>query len=117
MPDVRLVQVIVRLERDIFDLKQEIAERDDIITDKEKRILELKRKNQELEKYKFVLEHQVEELKKQDEPREAELLSTQKAFKVMEFPLNLFRLLHAGMHACILHVGETVKYEVVSYPA
>lgn len=83
MPDVRSVQVIVRLERDSFDLKQEIAERDDILADKEKRILELKRKNQELEKFKFVLEHKIEELKKHNEPREAELLSTQKSFKVM----------------------------------
>ena len=40
---------------------------------KEKRIYELKRKNQELEKFKFVLDYKIKELKKQIEPREIEI--------------------------------------------
>lgn len=47
------------------DLKKEIAERDMTIEDKEKRIYELKRKKQELEKYKFVLNFKITELKNQ----------------------------------------------------
>lgn len=39
----------------------------------EKRIYELKRKNQELEKFKFVLDYKIKELKKQIEPREIEI--------------------------------------------
>ena len=44
--------------------------RDETIADKEKRIFDLKKKNQELEKFKFVLDYKIKELKKQIEPRE-----------------------------------------------
>lgn len=53
------------MERDVADLKKEISERDGTIQDKEKRIYELKRKKQELEKYKFVLNFKITELKNQ----------------------------------------------------
>ena len=39
----------------------------------EKRIYDLKKKNQELEKFKFVLDYKIKELKKQIEPRETEI--------------------------------------------
>lgn len=39
----------------------------------EKRIYDLKQKNQELEKFKFVLDYKIKELKKQIEPREHEI--------------------------------------------
>jgi len=39
----------------------------------QKQIYELKRDNQELEKFKFVLDHQIKELKRQIEPRENEI--------------------------------------------
>lgn len=57
--------MISTLERDVADLKKEISERDGTIQDKEKRIYELKRKKQELEKYKFVLNFKITELKNQ----------------------------------------------------
>ena len=55
----------VGLEKDIAGLKREIRERDETIGDKERRIYELKKKNQELEKFKFVLDYKIKELKKQ----------------------------------------------------
>lgn len=39
----------------------------------EKRIYDLKTKNQELEKFKFVLDYKIKELKKQIEPKELEI--------------------------------------------
>lgn len=39
----------------------------------EKRIYDLKKKNQELEKFKFVLDFKIKELKKQIEPRENDI--------------------------------------------
>lgn len=50
--------------KQIEDLQKEIDERNDTIKDKENRIHELKKKNQELEKFKFVLDYKnkVEEL-------------------------------------------------------
>ncbi|XP_031354286.1 cilia- and flagella-associated protein 57 [Photinus pyralis] len=64
---------IVGLEKDIADLKKEISERDTTIQDKEKRIYELKRKNQELEKFKFILDFKIKELKSQIEPRDKQI--------------------------------------------
>lgn len=54
-------------------LVQEIKEQDNTISEKEKRIYDLKKKNQELEKFKFVLDHKIKELKKQIEPKEEEI--------------------------------------------
>lgn len=42
-------------------------------TFQEKRIYDLKKKNQELEKFKFVLDYKIKELKKQIEPRENDI--------------------------------------------
>ena len=39
----------------------------------EKRIYDLKKKNQELEKFKFVLDYKMKELRRQMEPRENEI--------------------------------------------
>ncbi len=53
--------------------RQEIAERDATIGEKEKRIFELKKRNQELEKWKFVLDYRIKDLKRQIEPRENDI--------------------------------------------
>jgi predicted RNase H-like nuclease (RuvC/YqgF family) len=53
--------------------KKEIREREETVVDKEKRIYDLRKKNQELEKFKFVLDYKIKELKRQIEPREAEI--------------------------------------------
>lgn len=67
---VKFKALIGDLEKDITDLKKEITERDNTIQDKERRIFELKSKNQELEKFKFILESKISDLHKQIEPRE-----------------------------------------------
>jgi len=43
------------------------------VGEKDKRIYELKKKNTELEKFKFVLDYKIKELKRQIEPRENEI--------------------------------------------
>ncbi len=50
-----------------------IHDRDVAIGEKEKKIYELKKRNQELEKFKFVLDYKIKELKRQIEPRENEI--------------------------------------------
>lgn len=45
-------------------------ERDTTIADKEKKIAELYKKTQELEKFKFVLDYKIKELKREIGPRE-----------------------------------------------
>ncbi len=58
----------------------------------EKRIYDLKKKNQELEKFKFVLDYKIKELKKQIEPRENDI----KAMKEQIQEVGT----HAGAHMC-----------------
>ncbi|KAI6655110.1 WD repeat-containing protein 65-like [Oopsacas minuta] len=84
----KLNSVIKSLENDIVGLKKEIQERDDTIHDKEKRIYDLKKKNQELEKFKFVLEYKIKELKKQIEPREQEIKEKKEQIHKMESELE-----------------------------
>lgn len=75
---------------------QEIKDRDNTISEKEKRIYDLKKKNQELEKFKFVLDHKIKELKKQIEPREDEIADMKEQIKVrMHFPQPLVVVYHS----------------------
>ncbi|CAF3835653.1 unnamed protein product [Rotaria sordida] len=84
----KLQNAIRGLKKDIEGLKKEIQERDETIQDKEKRIYELKRKNQELEKFKFVLDYKIKELKKQIEPREIEIKEMKEQITNMEAELE-----------------------------
>lgn len=86
----KLNDVIKSLEKDIQSLRKEIQERDETIQDKEKRIYDLKKKNQELEKFKFVLDYKIKELKKQIEPRENEIKEKKEQIQNMEGELERF---------------------------
>jgi len=61
------------LKAQINSQASELAERESTIVDKERRIFDLKRKTQELEKFKFVLDYKIKELKKDIGPRELEI--------------------------------------------
>jgi hypothetical protein len=50
-----------------------MKERDSTIKDKDNKIHELRRKTQELEKFKFVLDYKIKELKRDIGPRETEI--------------------------------------------
>jgi cilia- and flagella-associated protein 57 len=71
---------------------QEIKERDNTISEKEKRIYDLKKKNQELEKFKFVLDHKIKELKKQIEPKEEEIADMKEQVKVRSDEFSSVRI-------------------------
>eukprot|EP00286_Rhodomonas_abbreviata_P019738 CAMPEP_0181309260 /NCGR_PEP_ID=MMETSP1101-20121128/11919_1 /TAXON_ID=46948 /ORGANISM="Rhodomonas abbreviata, Strain Caron Lab Isolate" /LENGTH=1189 /DNA_ID=CAMNT_0023415733 /DNA_START=168 /DNA_END=3733 /DNA_ORIENTATION=- len=85
-----LYHQISMLEKEIAGLKKEIRERDETIGDKEKRIYDLKKKNQELEKFKFVLDYKIKELKKQIEPRELEISDMKQQIKEMDHELERY---------------------------
>ncbi|KAL4457327.1 hypothetical protein ABPG75_012192 [Micractinium tetrahymenae] len=69
----QLVAVIEGLRRDVAALQRDVAGRDEAIAEKEKRILDLKHKTQELEKFKFVLEYSIGELRAQLDPKDLQL--------------------------------------------
>ena len=71
-------------------LRDEIRQRDDTIGDKEHQIYELKKQNQELEKYKFVLDHKIRVLKSNIEPKAKKILLAKKTIKEMDAELEHF---------------------------
>ena len=78
-------------------------EREETITDKEKRIFDLKKKNQELEKFRFVLDYKIKELKLQIAPRENEITIMQRQIEDMDLELEQY---HKSNLALNLMIGE-----------
>ncbi|DAZ95763.1 TPA: hypothetical protein N0F65_010265 [Lagenidium giganteum] len=101
-----LIEEIKNLEKEIQALKREIRSRDETIGEKEKRIYDLKKKNQELEKFKFVLDYKIKELKRQIEPRENEIADMKEQIKEMDRELELFHKSNAQLD---LMIGEQRK--------
>ncbi len=78
-------------------------EREETITDKEKRIFDLKKKNQELEKFRFVLDYKIKELKLQIAPREHEIATMRKQIEEMDLELEQY---HKSNEALNLMISE-----------
>merc|ERR1719169_77911 len=69
---------------------KEIKERDKTIGDKEQRIYDLKKQNQELEKFKFVLDYKIKELKAQIDPKNDDIAKMKKTIQQMDEELEDF---------------------------
>ncbi len=68
--------------------KKEIREREETVVDKDKRIYDLRKKNQELEKFKFVLNYKIQELKRQIMPRKKEIQVRLLLLSTMSFDVH-----------------------------
>merc|ERR1719203_2368567 len=66
----------------------ELRERDKMIEHKEEKIYELKKQNQELEKFKFVLDYKIKELKAQIDPKNDDIASMLTQIQAMEGELD-----------------------------
>lgn len=97
----RLFETIHTLEKDIQSHKKEIREREETITDKEKRIFDLKKKNQELEKFRFVLDYKIKELKLQIAPRENEINTMRKQIEEMNLELEQYNKSNLALNLMI----------------
>ncbi|KAL8427170.1 hypothetical protein Efla_006797 [Eimeria flavescens] len=75
----RLKADVEKLLADRAALNKELQERDRTIGEKEQRIYELKKQNQELEKFRFVLDYKIKQLRSQIDPktRDIHLMQTQ----------------------------------------
>lgn len=72
-------------------------ERDTMIGDKEKRIYSLKKKTQELEKFKFVLDYKIRELKRDIAPRGMEINRLSKETREMDKQLRHYNKINANL--------------------
>jgi len=97
----RLYETIYSLEKDIQSHKKEIREREETITDKEKRIFDLKKKNQELEKFRFVLDYKIKELKLQIAPRENEINTMRTQIGEMDLELDQYNKSNLALNLMI----------------
>ena len=68
-----------------------MQDRDKAILEKEHKVYELKKNNQELEKFKFVLDYRIKELKLQIEPRETQIAGMTGEVRLMEAENNRSR--------------------------
>lgn len=96
-----LQESIKKLEKELLAHKSEIKKRDETIGTKEKKIYELKKKNQELEKFKFVLDFKIKDLKRQIEPRETEISKMKTQIKTMDAELEQYHQANAQLDTMI----------------
>ncbi|CAH8509372.1 unnamed protein product [Schistosoma turkestanicum] len=105
----KLNTIINNLEKDIQSLRKEIQERDDTIQDKDKGIFELKKKNQELEKFRYVLDYKVKDLKKQIEPKEIDIRNYKEQIQEMEAELQRFQKQNDQLEINITELKQKYK--------
>jgi chromosome segregation ATPase len=86
-----------KLEEEIEKRRIEIEEKDGMIGEREKRIYNLKKKTQELEKFKFVLDYKIKELRKDIAPKTTQISSLKKQTEDMDFKLMEFNTLNANL--------------------
>uniref|UniRef100_A0A7S4DG22 Cilia- and flagella-associated protein 57 n=1 Tax=Lotharella globosa TaxID=91324 RepID=A0A7S4DG22_9EUKA len=95
---------IENLKKDIKSQEKEIRDRQATIQEKDNLIRDLRKKNQELEKFKFVLDYKISELQKQNNPREAESRECAKQLHEMKRELGLYEtknsILKLGREDC-----------------
>lgn len=68
-----------------------------MIGDREKKIYQLKKKTQELEKFKFVLDYKIKELKRDIAPREMEITRLKKETNEMDKNLKHYNKINANL--------------------
>jgi cilia- and flagella-associated protein 57 len=99
--ETRLTDAMKSLEKDIIGHKKEIREREETMSEKEKRIFDLKKKNQELEKFRFVLDYKIKELKLQIAPRESEISTMLKQGEEMNLELEQYHKSNLALNLMI----------------
>ncbi|KAL8270976.1 hypothetical protein Esti_005097 [Eimeria stiedai] len=83
----RLKADVDKLLADRATLNHELQERDRTIGEKEQRIYDLKKKNQELEKFRFVLDYKVKQLKAMIDPKTRDVREMQSQIQAMDAEL------------------------------
>ena len=77
--------------------KAEIDIKDNIIHQREKNILHLKKKTQELEKFKFVLDEKIRDLRKDIAPKEIEIGTLGTSTEALDIKLRKYNEVNAAL--------------------
>lgn len=90
-------EILAQHSNEIKILYKQIAEKDAAISERETKIYLLKRKTQELEKFKFVLDDRIKELKKEITPKEKQTKDLQYETNEKDKELRQFNALNANL--------------------
>ena len=96
---------------------KEIRQRDTTIGDKEGKIYELKKQNQELEKFKFVLDYKIRELKAQIDPKNDKIAEMKKEIQAMDADLEDYHKKNTQLQVNIQQLDnkhKTLQDDIVS---
>ncbi|CAK0790838.1 unnamed protein product, partial [Prorocentrum cordatum] len=110
-------EAIDKLKKSGKENLNEIRERDKMIEHKEEKIYELKKQNQDLEKFKFVLDYKIKELKAQIDPKNDSIAEMKRQIQAMDADLEDYHRKNKQLQLSIeqLHVKQrTLQEEVVS---
>ncbi|KAF4677175.1 WD repeat domain 65 [Perkinsus chesapeaki] len=94
----RIDELMAAREKTLKDIK----EQDKMIGEKEHKIYDLKKQNQELEKFKFILDHKIKELKEQVGPKDHAIAEMKKQISDMDHDLEEY-------HKQNKHLMEDIK--------
>merc|ERR1712228_464469 len=96
---------------------REIKERDKMIGEKEQRIYDLKKQNKELEKFKFVLDYKIKELKAQIDPKNDSITEMKKQIQLLDTDLEEYHKRNKQLSLSIKELQTTqtsLQEEIVS---
>mmetsp|Transcript_13687 Transcript_13687/g.36226 ORF Transcript_13687/g.36226 Transcript_13687/m.36226 type:complete len:1228 (-) Transcript_13687:39-3722(-) len=108
---------IDQLEKEKTHNLKEIRERDKQIGEKEGRIYDLKKQNQELEKFKFVLDYKIKELKAQIDPKNDSIAEMKKQIQAMDADLEDYHRKNKQLQVNITQLTgkqRTLQEEIVN---
>uniref|UniRef100_A0A7S1KL60 Cilia- and flagella-associated protein 57 n=1 Tax=Percolomonas cosmopolitus TaxID=63605 RepID=A0A7S1KL60_9EUKA len=110
--DSKLADYKVKLDQKIKEKKavmKENKDREDKIVEKEKRIFELKKQNQELEKYKFVLDYTITTLNEQIKPSKDKKASLVKEINEIDSKLKDYMVNNTKLKTMISDMKNTIQ--------
>jgi Fe-S-cluster formation regulator IscX/YfhJ len=89
--------LIKKLYEDIAQTYKDIEDRDSTLETKKLGIMELKKKIQELEKFKFVLDYKINELRREVDPRNVKILELNEKATKMKSELKHFNRVNSNL--------------------
>ena len=89
--------MIKKLYEDIAQTYKDIEDRDSTLETKKLGIMELKKKIQELEKFKFVLDYKINELRREVDPRNVKILELNEKATKMKSELKHFNRVNSNL--------------------
>jgi cilia- and flagella-associated protein 57 len=93
---------------------KDIQEKDRNIGAREKKIYSLKKKTQELEKFKFVLDYKIKDLKRDITPRQNDILNLKQETNAMDKELKRYNRLNANLGYLVDDLRTKQEYMSVS---